>query len=109
MAQPVQPLSCAMNDLGFSSWQEQIFSSPRCLDWLWSQTASYSMGRESPFLGLKRLGHEADHSPQTTAKVKNGGSYTSTSPVCLRGIMYRDNLTFIYTVLIPAHLEDSGC
>jgi len=104
MAQPVQPLSCAMNDLGFSSWQDhEIFSSPRCLDWLWSQPASYSMGRESPFLGSKRLGHEADRSPQTTAKIKNGGSYTSTSPVCLRGIMYRDNLTF-FTQFLYLHI-----
>jgi hypothetical protein len=82
MGQPVQPLSYAMNDLGFSSWQKQeTFSSPSCLDWLWSQPASYSMGTESPLLGLKRLGHEADRSPQTTAEIKNKGSYTSTSPI----------------------------
>ena len=70
MAQPVEQLSCARNNLGFSSWQEQeSFSSSSCLDWLWSQTASYSMGRESPFLSLKRLGHGDDRSRQTTAEV----------------------------------------
>jgi hypothetical protein len=91
MAQPAEPLSCGMNHLGFNSWQEQeIFSSPSCLDWLWSQSASYSMGTESPFLGLKRLGHEADCSPKTTADVKNGGAI----PLLPLYAMHRDNCTF---------------
>jgi len=32
------------------------------------------------FLGIKQLGCEADHSPPSSAKVKNAYSYTSTHP-----------------------------
>jgi len=35
------------------------------------------------FLGIKQLGHEADHSPPSSVKVKNAWSFTSTPPICL--------------------------
>ena len=54
------------------------------------------MGTESPLLGLKRLGHEADHSPQTTAEVKNMGGAIPLLPLYA---MHRDNFTFFHTVL----------
>jgi len=38
-------------------------------------------------LGLKQLGCEADHSPPSSAEVKNAWSYTSTLPVCLHGMV----------------------
>jgi hypothetical protein len=38
-------------------------------------------------LGVKQLGHEADHSPPSSAKVKNAWSYTSTPPVRLHGVV----------------------
>jgi hypothetical protein len=38
-------------------------------------------------LGVKRPGHEADHSPQSSAKVKNAWSYTSTPPIRLHGVV----------------------
>jgi hypothetical protein len=34
-------------------------------------------------LGVKRPGSEADHSPLSSAEVKNAWSYTSTPPGCL--------------------------
>jgi hypothetical protein len=39
--------------------------------------------------GIKQLvpGHEADHSPPSSAKVKNVWCYTSTPPVCFHGIV----------------------
>jgi hypothetical protein len=37
-------------------------------------------------LGVKQLGHEADHSPPSSAKV-NAWSYTSTPPICLHGMV----------------------
>jgi hypothetical protein len=43
---------------------------------------SYSMGT-----GSSLLGSEADHSPPSRAKVKNVWSYTSTPPICLRGVV----------------------
>jgi hypothetical protein len=41
----------------------------------------------APSLGVKWLGHEADHSPPSSAKVKNGWGYTSTSPIHLHGMV----------------------
>jgi hypothetical protein len=38
-------------------------------------------------LGVKWPGHEADHSPSPSAKVKNEWSYTSTPPICLHGVV----------------------
>jgi hypothetical protein len=53
-------------------------------------------------LGIKRSGREADHSPQSSAEVKNGWSYTSTPQYvfmawCL--VKHRDSFThdlFLY-------------
>jgi hypothetical protein len=38
-------------------------------------------------LGVKRPGREADHSPPSSAEVKNAWSYTSTPPVRLHGVV----------------------
>jgi hypothetical protein len=38
-------------------------------------------------LGVKQLGHEADHSPTYSAEIKNAWSYTSTPPICLHGMV----------------------
>jgi hypothetical protein len=38
-------------------------------------------------LGVKLPGHEADHSPSSSAEVKNAWSYTSTPPICLHGVV----------------------
>jgi hypothetical protein len=38
-------------------------------------------------LGIKWPGREADHSPPSSAEVKNAWSYTSTLPVCLHGVV----------------------
>jgi hypothetical protein len=40
--------------------------------------ASYPMSTRGSFPWIKRPGHEADHSPQSSAEVKNAWSYTST-------------------------------
>jgi hypothetical protein len=39
---------------------------------------SYKMGTRGSFLGVKRQGREADHSPPTSAEVKKMWIYTST-------------------------------
>jgi hypothetical protein len=41
---------------------------------------SYTMGTGGSFPGVKRPGHEAHHSPATTAKVKKMWIYVATSP-----------------------------
>jgi hypothetical protein len=43
--------------------------------------ASYKMGTWGCFDGVMRPGHEADHSPSTSAEVKNTWIYTSTPPL----------------------------
>jgi hypothetical protein len=42
---------------------------------------------EALSLGVKRPGRETDHSPPSTAEVKNAWSYTSTPPVRLHGVV----------------------
>jgi hypothetical protein len=37
--------------------------------------------------GVIRPGREADHSPQSSAEVKNGGAMTPPVPVCLHGMV----------------------
>jgi hypothetical protein len=38
-------------------------------------------------LGVKRPGREADHSPPSTAEVKNAWSYTSAPPIRPHGVV----------------------
>jgi hypothetical protein len=45
--------------------------------------ASYSMGTWGNFLGMKRLGLEADHSLPFNAEVKNGGAIPPLSHMSL--------------------------
>jgi hypothetical protein len=40
-------------------------------------------------LWVKQLGHEADHSPPSSAEVKNAWSYTSTPPIHLHEIVLK--------------------
>jgi hypothetical protein len=46
-------------------------------------------------LGVKRSGRESDHSPPSTAEVKNAWGYTSTLPIRLHGAVLSYNFTFI--------------
>jgi len=45
------------------------------------------------FPGVKRSGTEANHSPSTSAKVKNEWNFTSSSLICLHGV---DGETFTF-------------
>ena len=45
--------------------------------------------------GLKKPGHEFNHSPPFSAEVKNEWSYTSTPPKCLHGLK-QGNLYLYY-------------
>jgi hypothetical protein len=62
---------------------------------------SYPVGTESSFLGVKGYGHEAGHSPPSSAKFKNAWSYTSIPPYvftawCL--VKHRIRLHGVYLV-----------
>jgi len=57
-------------------------------------------------LGVERPGREADHSPPSSAKIKNEWGYNSTPQIPLHGVVlskakHRDNFTFFFTILIP--------
>jgi len=59
--------------------------------------ASYPMGSRGSYTGVRRPGRETDHSPISSAEIKNGWSYASTTPYaftpwCL--VKHRDNFTF---------------
>lgn len=49
-------------------------------------------------LGVERPGHETNHLPLSSAKVKFEWRYTSTPPTCLCGL-YRDNCAFTLSIL----------
>jgi hypothetical protein len=49
--------------------------------------ASYPMGTGGSFTGDKVPGREADHSPPSSAEVKNAWSYTSTPLIRLHGVV----------------------
>jgi hypothetical protein len=45
--------------------------------------ASYPVGTRGPFLGIKAVGREADHSPPSSAEVKNAWNSITTPPIRL--------------------------
>jgi len=45
-------------------------------DWLWDDPASCLVDTRALSLGVKQLGHDADHALPSGAKVKNAWSYT---------------------------------
>jgi hypothetical protein len=62
-------------------------------------------------LGVKRPGREADHSPPSSAEIKNAWNYTSTPQYafmvwCL--VKHRDNFTFTFTTLLEDMLVEYG-
>jgi hypothetical protein len=62
-----------------------------------AQPAFYLMGTERSFPSVKWPGQEADHSPPSSAKVKNAWSYTSTPPYVLMAwyfVKHRENFPF---------------
>jgi hypothetical protein len=59
----------------------------RVLNGSGTHPASYSMGNRGFFLGVKQPGREADHSPSSSAEVKNAWSYTSIPLIRLHGVM----------------------
>jgi hypothetical protein len=69
------------------------FSSPNCLDWLWSPPSHLFNRHGSSFMWVKRLGCDVNHSPPCSAKVKDELSYSCTPSVCHQWAD-RENFTF---------------
>ena len=74
---------------------KRFFSSPKYPDRLWGLPGSLFNLYRGSFSGIKRLGHDFNHSPPSNAEVENERCYTSTPLICLRGVD-RDNFTFFY-------------
>jgi hypothetical protein len=53
---------------------KRFFSAPQCADWLWGHPAFYAVGWGAFSPDVKWVGHEADSSPSSSAKVKNMSS-----------------------------------
>jgi hypothetical protein len=89
--------------LGFGSWQGLgifLFTMSRTALGPTQPPIQWVLGALS--LEVNLHGHEADHSPPSSAKVKKAWSYTSTPPIRLHGMVlslkkrHRDNFTFPY-------------
>jgi hypothetical protein len=65
----------------------RIFCSSHRREWLWCPPNLLSNGYRGFFPGVKRLRREADHSPSTTAEVKQIRIYTSIPPIRLRSVV----------------------
>jgi hypothetical protein len=82
------------------SWE--FFPSPPRPDRLWSPPSFLSSGYQGHSLGVKRPGREADHSPPSSAEVKNAWSCTSIPPIHLHGVVLslekeqRDNFMMVF-------------
>jgi hypothetical protein len=50
--------------------------------------SSYPVGTRGSFPGIKRPEWEANHTPPSSAEVIEEGSYTSSSPIHLHGIVF---------------------
>jgi len=89
---------------------KRFFSSPRWLDWLWNPSSPLQNGHWSPSFGVKWPGHEANHSPPTTAKVKKAWSNTFISPYIFTARLFinpRDNfIIFLYLELKFLHKHE---
>jgi hypothetical protein len=64
----------------------RFFSSAQHSDQLYGPPSLLSSGTESDFLGVKWWGHEAHHSPLSSAKTKNGGAIPPL-PIYLPGVV----------------------
>jgi hypothetical protein len=72
-------MSWMARELGFDSWKgQEIFLFPSVQAGSGAQTAPYPLRS-----GAKAPGREADHSPPSSAEIKNIWSYTSTRPYAL--------------------------
>jgi hypothetical protein len=67
-----------------------------------AQPDSCSLGTGVLSQDVKRLWHEVNHSPPSSAEVKNEWSYTSAYTRCLPGVE-RENITFVCKVIVILH------
>jgi hypothetical protein len=80
-----------------------ILECPRCFGvfhLFYEHSASYPVGTRGFFPSGKAAGREADHSPSSSAEVKNAWSYISAPQYAFTAwcsVKHRDNFTFTFT------------
>jgi len=78
---------CGLHDPGFECQQRQeIFPFSKLSKLVLEPTQPTIQGVPVFFLRGKMAGYEVDHSPPSSAKVKNEWSYTSTPLICHHGV-----------------------
>ena len=88
----------------FASLQGKIFFSFwKCPGILWGSTSLQLNGYHGSLPLVNRPGRDADHSPPSSAEVRNDWSYTSTLRICLNYVD-RNNLTV--TLRMQLHNKD---
>ena len=111
-----KPKKSRVNVLGVMTEQSRVWFSAGTRDFSLFQFMRRALGPTKPpiqwvsvfFLGLKRPGHDVDHSSPLNAEFKNKWSYTSIHPICLRDVDW-DNLTFFITCKIYYWLRKKRC
>jgi hypothetical protein len=77
-----------------------FFSLPPCRDWRWGPASLLWNEYQALSPELKQPGHEADHSPPSSAEVKDARSYTSTPPyVCMAWYLVKQK-TWLHGVIL---------
>jgi len=77
------------------------FYPPKHSHRLWGQLSLLFTGYLSSFWGAKKLRREVNHTPVSSAEVKNDWSYTFFLLIYVRGVE-RDNVTFFIFVYLLA-------
>ena len=85
---------------------QEIFSFPKCPDWLWRPSNALFNGCWGSFPGVKQPGHDVNQPYSSSASVKNEWSYTSAYLACLYGVN-RENFAFILGWEYPAFIVNS--
>jgi hypothetical protein len=91
-----------LDEPGFEGWQtkENSSSFSKCSDWpSGAHTVSYSMDIGGSFVRVKRPGSGVDHSPLSTAGIRDECGNTSIVPLSPRGGHW-DNLAFTFYHII---------
>ena len=81
-------------DRGSNPSRSTRFYSPKRPDRLWGPPSLLLNGYRVSFPRVKWPLREVNHSPPSSAEVKNKWSYTSTPPICIHGVD-RENFNFV--------------
>lgn len=79
---------------GMNTGRDKFFSSPKRSDRLCGSPSLLYKGKRHFIPGVKRAGREIDHSPTSSAEIKNGWTYASSPSICLH-CMDKDNRPFL--------------